>query len=189
MKPAMPEIGFGEATPACPSSTRPAMNALDLTIKDGVFLMLVGPSGRDKATAPRIRAGRGNVAGRHSCTGDRGIADPVHKARNIVMVLQNCAPSSRGGYPEHVVRSSNRACAKRRDRAARRVDDQHARPIGVPQARSRTDRFAQGRGSGEVCPCFWMGPCRHRECVRFGIHRSFGRGPERSCGRTPTRPP
>jgi osmoprotectant transport system ATP-binding protein len=50
----MAEVRFDEATRIYPGTVVPAVNALDLEIGDGEFLVLVGPSGSGKTTALRL---------------------------------------------------------------------------------------------------------------------------------------
>ena len=46
----MATVTFDQATRIYPKSDRPAVDALDLEIADGEFLVLVGPSGCGKST-------------------------------------------------------------------------------------------------------------------------------------------
>ena len=53
----MASVTFDKATRLYPGSTRPAVDALDLSVADGEFLVLVGPSGCGKSTSLRMLAG------------------------------------------------------------------------------------------------------------------------------------
>ena len=53
----MATVNFKRATRIYDSLDRPAVNALDLEIEDGEFLVLVGPSGCGKSTTLRMLAG------------------------------------------------------------------------------------------------------------------------------------
>ena len=53
----MATVTFDQATRIYPRSDRPAVDALDLEIADGEFLVLVGPSGCGKSTSLRMLAG------------------------------------------------------------------------------------------------------------------------------------
>ena len=57
----MATITFDHATRQYPGASRPAVDALDLDIADGEFLVLVGPSGCGKSTSLRALAGLENV--------------------------------------------------------------------------------------------------------------------------------
>ena len=46
----MATVTFDQATRRYPGAERPAVDALDLDIADGEFLVLVGPSGCGKST-------------------------------------------------------------------------------------------------------------------------------------------
>ena len=53
----MATVTFDQATRIYPKAERPAVDALDLEIADGEFLVLVGPSGCGKSTSLRMLAG------------------------------------------------------------------------------------------------------------------------------------
>ena len=53
----MATVTFDNATRHYPGGDRPAVDALDLEIGDGEFLVLVGPSGCGKSTSLRMLAG------------------------------------------------------------------------------------------------------------------------------------
>lgn len=53
----MASVTFDKATRLYPGSTKPAVDALDLHVADGEFLVLVGPSGCGKSTLLEVLAG------------------------------------------------------------------------------------------------------------------------------------
>ena len=53
----MAEVHFRQATRVYPGNDEPAVDALDLDIADGEFMVLVGPSGSGKTTALPTPAG------------------------------------------------------------------------------------------------------------------------------------
>ena len=53
----MAEVRYVQATKLYTGSDLPAVDALDLAIDDGEFVVLVGPSGSGKTTALRMLAG------------------------------------------------------------------------------------------------------------------------------------
>ena len=57
----MAAITYDNATVQYPGAERPSVNALNLDIADGEFLVLVGPSGCGKSTSLRALAGLENV--------------------------------------------------------------------------------------------------------------------------------
>ncbi len=67
------------------------MDALNLHIEDGEFLVLVGPSGCGKSTSLRMLAGLEDVNAGRILIGDRDVTDVQPKDRDIAMVFQNYA--------------------------------------------------------------------------------------------------
>jgi multiple sugar transport system ATP-binding protein len=87
----MAEVRFEQATRIYPGSEVPAVDALDLRISDGEFMVLVGPSGSGKTTALRMLAGLEDVdAGAVNIDG-RDVSDDPPKRRDVAMVFQNYA--------------------------------------------------------------------------------------------------
>lgn len=87
----MASVTFDKATRLYPGGTRPAVDALDLDVADGEFLVLVGPSGCGKSTSLRMLAGLEEVNGGNIFIGDRNVTDVPPKDRDIAMVFQNYA--------------------------------------------------------------------------------------------------
>src|ERR1700761_6137826 len=87
----MASITYDHATLRYPGSDRPAVNALDLEIADGEFLVLVGPSGCGKSTSLRMLAGLEEVTEGRVLIGDRDVTGMAPKDRDIAMVFQNYA--------------------------------------------------------------------------------------------------
>jgi len=87
----MSSVTFDRATRLYPGSTRPAVEALDLTVEDGEFLVLVGPSGCGKSTSLRMLAGLEDVDSGRILIGDRDVTHVPPKDRDIAMVFQNYA--------------------------------------------------------------------------------------------------
>jgi multiple sugar transport system ATP-binding protein len=87
----MATVTFDKATRLFPGAERPAVDALDLEIGDGEFLVLVGPSGCGKSTSLRMLAGLEDVNGGAIRIGDRDVTNLAPKDRDIAMVFQNYA--------------------------------------------------------------------------------------------------
>ncbi|MCU1571781.1 MAG: ugpC [Naasia sp.] len=87
----MASVTFDHATRLYPGSTRPAVDALNLEVADGEFLVLVGPSGCGKSTSLRMLAGLEEVNAGSILIGDRNVTDVPPKDRDIAMVFQNYA--------------------------------------------------------------------------------------------------
>jgi multiple sugar transport system ATP-binding protein len=68
-----------------------AVDGVDLTIRDGEFMVLVGPSGCGKTTLLRCIAGLEDVTEGAILIGDRDVTDVAPKNRDIAMVFQNYA--------------------------------------------------------------------------------------------------
>ncbi|WP_207454068.1 ABC transporter ATP-binding protein [Herbiconiux sp. SYSU D00978] len=87
----MASVTYDKATRLYPGSTVPAVDAIDLEVADGEFLVLVGPSGSGKSTALRMLAGLEEVNEGNIFIGDRNVTDVPPKDRDIAMVFQNYA--------------------------------------------------------------------------------------------------
>lgn len=68
-----------------------AVHGIDLEIKDGEFMVFVGPSGCAKSTTLRMIAGLEEISGGTVQIGDRVVNDVQPKDRGIAMVFQNYA--------------------------------------------------------------------------------------------------
>jgi multiple sugar transport system ATP-binding protein len=87
----MADVRFEQATRVYPGTEAPAVNALDLHVVDGEFVVLVGPSGSGKTTALRMLAGLEEVDGGSIWIGERDVTDLAPKRRDVAMVFQNYA--------------------------------------------------------------------------------------------------
>ncbi|MET8825806.1 sn-glycerol-3-phosphate ABC transporter ATP-binding protein UgpC [Streptomyces sp. NPDC004610] len=87
----MATVTFDKATRVYPGSDKPAVDALEIAIEDGEFLVLVGPSGCGKSTSLRMLAGLEDVNGGAIRIGDRDVTHLPPKDRDIAMVFQNYA--------------------------------------------------------------------------------------------------
>ena len=68
-----------------------AVHGVDLAIKDGEFMVFVGPSGCAKTTTLRMVAGLEEISGGEVWIGDRMVNKTPPKDRGIAMVFQNYA--------------------------------------------------------------------------------------------------
>src|SRR3954451_24110198 len=87
----MATVRFEQATRIYPGTDAPAVDALDLEIADGEFMVLVGPSGSGKTTALRMLAGLEEVDSGAVRIGGRDVSDDPPKRRDVAMVFQNYA--------------------------------------------------------------------------------------------------
>src|SRR5438034_10992211 len=123
------------------SSVR-AVNALNLDVADGDFMVFVGPSGCGKTTALRMVAGLEDITSGVIRVGDRVINHVPPKDRDIAMVFQNYAL-----YP-HMTVEQNLAFGLRqrktpREEIGRRVSEV-ARLLGIEQYLGRKPAALSG---------------------------------------------
>ena len=148
----MATVTFDKATRIYPGGDKPAVDALDLHVEDGEFLVLVGPSGCGKSTSLRMLAGLEDVNGGRILIGDRDVTTVPPKDRDIAMVFQNYAL-----YP-HMTVADNMGFAlkiagtpkdeiKRRVQEAAKILDLEAYLTRKPKALSggQRQRVAMGR--------------------------------------------
>ena len=87
----MATVTFDGATRQYEGAERPAVQALDLEVGDGEFLVLVGPSGCGKSTSLRMLAGLEPVDGGQIRIGERDVSNVDPSDRDIAMVFQTYA--------------------------------------------------------------------------------------------------
>jgi multiple sugar transport system ATP-binding protein len=87
----MAGVRFDRATRIYAGTDAPAVDALELRIADGEFLVLVGPSGSGKTTALRMLAGLEEIDAGAIYIGDQDVSDVPPKSRDVAMVFQNYA--------------------------------------------------------------------------------------------------
>jgi len=87
----MAEVQYVGASRIYPGNPVPAVNALDLDIADGEFMVLVGPSGSGKSTALRMLAGLEDVDRGEIRISGKDVSNKPPKDRDIAMVFQNYA--------------------------------------------------------------------------------------------------
>jgi multiple sugar transport system ATP-binding protein len=116
----MANVKYMSATRVFAKGGPPAVDALDLDIHDGEFMVLVGPSGSGKTTALRMLAGLEPLDGGRVEIGDRDVTEIPPKDRDIAMVFQNYAL-----YPQKTVAENMGFALKmqhvHKDERARRV--------------------------------------------------------------------
>ena len=87
----MATVTFQRASRIYPGLEHPAVNALDLEIDDGEFLVLVGPSGCGKSTTLRMLAGLEPIDQGTVLIGENDVTFDPPKDRDIAMVFQSYA--------------------------------------------------------------------------------------------------
>src|SRR5579864_2458738 len=120
------------------------IHGVDISIRDGEFVVLVGPSGCGKSTLLRMIAGLENVSSGEIRIGDRVVNDVPPKERDIAMVFQNYAL-----YP-HMTVAENMAFSLKLKRApkaeiAARVD----KAAGILGLRALLARYPRQLSGGQ----------------------------------------
>jgi multiple sugar transport system ATP-binding protein len=119
----MADVRFDKATKVYASTDAAAVDALDLHVDDGEFMVLVGPSGSGKTTALRMLAGLEEVDAGAIFIGGVDVSDLAPKKRDVAMVFQNYAL-----YPYLTV-AENIAFPLRVARVPRKVRRERAREV------------------------------------------------------------
>jgi multiple sugar transport system ATP-binding protein len=118
------------------------VHGVNVTIKDGEFVVLVGPSGCGKTTLLRMLAGLEEITSGEIRIGDRVVNNIPPKARDIAMVFQNYAL-----YPHMTVFDnmafSMKLAGRSRDEARQRVDVA-AKILGLTEYLDRYPRQLSG---------------------------------------------
>jgi multiple sugar transport system ATP-binding protein len=115
------KVKYVSATRVFAKDTPPALDALDLDINDGEFMVLVGPSGSGKTTALRLLAGLEPMDSGRVEIGDHDVTEVPPKDRDIAMVFQNYAL-----YPQKTV-AENMAFALKMHGVPREERDRRVR--------------------------------------------------------------
>jgi multiple sugar transport system ATP-binding protein len=137
----MAELAFEGVTKVFPDGTH-AVRRLDLEVRDGELMILVGPSGSGKSTALRMLAGLEEASEGTIRIGGRVVNDVAPKDRDIAMVFQSYAL-----YP-HMDVARNMGFALRMQRVERasiaaRVTAA-ARRLGLSELTARRPRALSG---------------------------------------------
>ena len=100
----MASVTYDKASRLFPKADRPAVDALDLHVDDGEFLVLVGPSGCGKSTSLRMLAGLEEVTSGSVHIGGEDVTGVQARDRDVAMVFQSYAL-----YPTMTVEEIGRA--------------------------------------------------------------------------------
>ena len=150
----MAAITYDHATRCSTSApTRPAVDALDLDIADGEFLVLVGPSGCGKSTALRMLAGLEDVTdGAHPHRRPRRHARPAQGPRHRDGVPELRAVPAHDRRRQHGLRAQDRRQPKAE--IAQRVEEA-AKILDLERATSTASRRRSPAASASASP--WAG--------------------------------
>ncbi|UHQ56862.1 ABC transporter ATP-binding protein [Microbulbifer sp. YPW16] len=154
----MAGIEFKRVAKQYPGS-QPTVPGLDLSVRDGEFMVLVGPSGCGKSTTLRMIAGLESVSGGELWIGDRLVNDVAPGERDVAMVFQNYAL-----YP-HMTVFENMAFGLRVRREPEAV------------IREKIERAAQTLGLAELLRRK-PGQLSGGQCQRVALGRAMVRDPQ-----------
>src|ERR1044072_7574602 len=94
------------------------IHGVDISIRDGEFVVLVGPSGCGKSTLLRMIAGLENISDGEIRIGERVVNNVPPKERDVAMVFQNY-----GLYPHMSVADNMAFSLKLRGAQKREIDE------------------------------------------------------------------
>ncbi|HZP71497.1 MAG TPA: sn-glycerol-3-phosphate ABC transporter ATP-binding protein UgpC [Pseudolabrys sp.] len=120
----------------------PVIHGVDISIRDGEFVVLVGPSGCGKSTLLRMIAGLENITGGEIRIGDRVVNQLPPKERDVAMVFQNYAL-----YPHMTVADNMAFSMKLRGARKSEIDERVNRAaaiLGLSQLLQRYPRQLSG---------------------------------------------
>jgi multiple sugar transport system ATP-binding protein len=103
------------------------IHGVDISIRDGEFVVLVGPSGCGKSTLLRMIAGLENITGGEIRIGDRVVNRLPPKERDVAMVFQNYAL-----YPHMTVADNMAFSMKLRGAPKSEIDERVNRAFPAP---------------------------------------------------------
>src|SRR5262250_2222751 len=118
------------------------IHGVDISIRDGEFVVLVGPSGCGKSTLLRMIAGLENITGGEIRIGDRIVNNVPPKERDVAMVFQNYAL-----YPHMTVAANMAFSMKLRGAPKSEIDERVNRAaaiLGLSQLLRRYPRQLSG---------------------------------------------
>jgi multiple sugar transport system ATP-binding protein len=145
-------VTYDKASRIFPGAPRPAVDALDLEIADGEFLVLVGPSGCGKSTSLRMLAGLEDIDRGSIHIGGRDVTRVPPKDRDIAMVFQNYAlyphmtVAENMGFALKIAGENKATIQKRVDEAAKILDlEQYLERRPKALSGGQRQRVAMGR--------------------------------------------
>src|SRR6187200_2760284 len=112
------------------------IHGVDISIRDGEFVVLVGPSGCGKSTLLRMIAGLENITGGEIRIGDRVVNNVPPKERDIAMVFQNYAL-----YPHMTVATNMGFSLKLRGAPKAEIESRVARAADILGLQPFLDRY------------------------------------------------
>src|SRR6476660_9888548 len=120
------------------------IHGVDISIRDGEFVVLVGPSGCGKSTLLRMIAGLENITAGEIRIGDRVVNNLPPKERDVAMVFQNYAL-----YPHMTVAANMAFSMKLRGAPKSEIDERINRAAGILGLSQLLGRFPRQLSGGQ----------------------------------------
>jgi multiple sugar transport system ATP-binding protein len=120
------------------------IHGVDISIRDGEFVVLVGPSGCGKSTLLRMIAGLENITGGEIRIGDRVVNNLPPKERDVAMVFQNYAL-----YPHMTVAANMAFSMKLRGAPQSEIDERVNRAAAILGLSQLLGRFPRQLSGGQ----------------------------------------
>ena len=120
------------------------IHGVDISIRDGEFVVLVGPSGCGKSTLLRMIAGLENITGGEIRIGDRVVNRLPPKERDVAMVFQNYAL-----YPHMTVADNMAFSMKLRGAPKSEIDERVNRAAAILGLSQLLQRFPRQLSGGQ----------------------------------------
>ncbi|MEA9392059.1 ABC transporter ATP-binding protein [Acerihabitans sp. TG2] len=122
-----------------------AVHGIDLTIRDGEFMVIVGPSGCAKSTTLRMLAGLETISDGEVRIGERVVNNLAPKSRGIAMVFQNYAL-----YPHMTVRENLAFGLKLSRLPKKEIEEQVAEAAKILELDDLLDRLPRQLSGGQA---------------------------------------
>jgi multiple sugar transport system ATP-binding protein len=120
------------------------IHGVDISIRDGEFVVLVGPSGCGKSTLLRMIAGLENITAGEIRIGDRVVNNVLPKERDVAMVFQNYAL-----YPHMTVAANMAFSMKLRGAPQSEIDERVNRAAVILGLTQLLERFPRQLSGGQ----------------------------------------
>jgi len=143
MEDSLASIALEDIGKIYPDGTR-AVGQVNLTIREGEFLVLVGPSGCGKSTLLRMIAGLEEITEGKLSIGDKVVNDVPPKDRDIAMVFQNYAL-----YPHMTVRDNMAFGLKLRKMPKNEIEERVKEAAEILEITDYLDRKPKALSGGQ----------------------------------------
>jgi multiple sugar transport system ATP-binding protein len=120
------------------------IHGVDISIRDGEFVVLVGPSGCGKSTLLRMIAGLENISAGEIRIGERVVNNLPPKERDVAMVFQNYAL-----YPHMTVAANMAFSMKLRGAAKSEIDERVNRAAAILGLSQLLERYPRQLSGGQ----------------------------------------